>query len=115
MLQVPLQVSHILNAHRQAQQPLGEAERLPLLLGHRGVGHGHRVAHQAFHAPQAFGQGEHLQGPGYLAGVFPNMPIANRCLHPVLRALVTYDKIERIHPLQHGDMAVEIPILIHFP
>lgn len=56
LLQVFQQVVDILYSHAQAQQGVGEAGFQAFFARNAGMGHGSRVAHQAFHSAQAFGQ-----------------------------------------------------------
>src|SRR4051812_46783876 len=54
------QVLHVLDAHRQAHQPVADAEPRAHVLGQRGVGHDRRMLDQALDAPQALGEREQL-------------------------------------------------------
>ena len=53
------QILDILDPHRQADQAVADAQPGPLFGRDAGVRHQGRVLDQAFHAAQAFGQGEH--------------------------------------------------------
>ncbi len=59
--QVRSQILHILNPHRQPHQPIANAQLRPRRRRDAGMGHDRRVFDQAFHASQAFGQGEDVR------------------------------------------------------
>src|SRR5882757_5489796 len=60
LIQISLQIFHILDAHRQPAQRVGDAELRPRRGGNAGVGHDRRMLDQAFHAAQRFRQGENF-------------------------------------------------------
>ena len=54
LVEVGNQVFHIFDAHREADQPVGDADLLPHFGRHRGVRHGSGMGDQSFHAAEAF-------------------------------------------------------------
>src|SRR5690606_6534888 len=60
VLQIVDEISNVLDAHREADQAVGDAERLSRLLGDGSVRHDRGVLDEALHAAQGFRQGEDL-------------------------------------------------------